>query len=286
MGAIGLLSNYADATKRRLKSLLGDPVGLLDATASRGVENVQAALNKATGKPYNASNEDAYRKAMEDVAFQGMFIGPKAKTWNAAMNEKAAQMEAQGVDPRVIWKETGNWRAPDKMWRQEIPDNAATFNNDTHVGNFLDVSLNHKHLFDAYPEFRGGPTGLKLIQDKSSNSPGGSYQSGYITLNGNTDKDLSTIMHEIQHAIQYREGFAKGGNTEGMRGILSQDPAMQQAYSNDELVNAYRRLAGEAEARATQTRIPLTADERRFVYPADSYDVPLNKLIVRGLLGQ
>jgi hypothetical protein len=43
----------------------------------------------------------------------------------------------------------------------------------------------------------------------------------------------------------------------------------------------YRRLAGEAESRATQARIPLTAAQRLSLFPEDSYDVPLNQLIVR-----
>ena len=48
----------------------------------------------------------------------------------------------------------------------------------------------------------------------------------------------------------------------------------------------YKRLAGGAEARATQARLPLNALQRRALFPEDSYDVPVNQLIIRGLLGQ
>ena len=48
----------------------------------------------------------------------------------------------------------------------------------------------------------------------------------------------------------------------------------------------YRRLAGEAEARLTQARIPLTAGERRARPPWQEFDVPPEQQIVRGLLGQ
>lgn len=44
---------------------------------------------------------------------------------------------------------------------------------------------------------------------------------------------------------------------------------------------AYAKLAGEAESRATQARMPLNAEQRRATFPADSYDVPLNQLIFR-----
>ncbi len=51
--------------------------------------------------------------------------------------------------------------------------------------------------------------------------------------------------------------------------------------------DAYRRLAGEAEARATQARMNMGPAERRAMFPYDSYDVPVDQLIVRqeGLLG-
>jgi hypothetical protein len=53
-------------------------------------------------------------------------------------------------------------------------------------------------------------------------------------------------------------------------------------YTNME---AYQRLAGEAEARATQARMNMTMPERLKIFPFDSYDVPKEQLIIRGLLG-
>jgi len=46
-------------------------------------------------------------------------------------------------------------------------------------------------------------------------------------------------------------------------------------------MEAYQRLAGEAEARATQSRLGLDAAQRRAIFPEDSYDVPINQLIMR-----
>ena len=46
---------------------------------------------------------------------------------------------------------------------------------------------------------------------------------------------------------------------------------------------AYRRLAGEAEARATEARMKMTPEQRRAMFPEESYDVPLNELIIRGV---
>jgi hypothetical protein len=44
---------------------------------------------------------------------------------------------------------------------------------------------------------------------------------------------------------------------------------------------AYNRLAGEAEARAVQKRMNMTDTQRRVIFPYESYDVPVNQLIVR-----
>ena len=44
---------------------------------------------------------------------------------------------------------------------------------------------------------------------------------------------------------------------------------------------AYNRLAGEAEARAVQKRMNMTATQRRVIFPYESYDVPINQLIVK-----
>ena len=51
-----------------------------------------------------------------------IFIGKTAKTWNPRTAEKAVQMEAAGVDPETIWRETGTFRGPDNELRQEISD--------------------------------------------------------------------------------------------------------------------------------------------------------------------
>jgi hypothetical protein len=45
--------------------------------------------------------------------------------------------------------------------------------------------------------------------------------------------------------------------------------------------NAYLRLAGEAEARAVESRMNLTPAQRRALFPLDSYDVPVKSLIYR-----
>jgi hypothetical protein len=45
--------------------------------------------------------------------------------------------------------------------------------------------------------------------------------------------------------------------------------------------NQYKKLAGEAESRAVQTRRDMTIPQRRATPPWESYDVPINELIIR-----
>lgn len=76
--------------------------------------------------------------------------------------------------------------------------------------------LDHPELFKAYPDIGNivlrnlddfSHTGLDLKNVAGVRTPDGIYMA-----NAAPDKFKSTLIHEIQHAIQAREGFAKGGN--------------------------------------------------------------------------
>lgn len=209
----------------------------------------------------------------------GTFIGKGAKTWNQDASQKALQMAKDGIDPRIIWKETGNWKGPDGVWRQEIPDNTAQFNT-KYARDMLDAELlggvpetsagkllPHPELAAAYP-------GIESTRVVPSQNLGSSYQMGRGVELGipPSGEAKSPLLHELQHAIQEREGWAKGGNLKGMAGET--DP-----------LSAYRRLAGEAEARATQARLNMNMEQRLNTFPADSYDIPMDQLIIRNLNG-
>jgi hypothetical protein len=241
----------------------------------------------------------------------GMFIGPRSKGWNAEANARAVQMEKAGATPQTIWQETGNYKAPDAAWRQEISDSAAKafYTNESKTGNKIEGverGLEHKKLFKDYPE-------LKELPNVSTYAP---YRQGafnkigsleYITTEGPNLKDIkSASLHELQHAIQQKENFARGGNpelvvkeanaaAEAIAKKLNELPYDSKEHQDlyqefvkarknitqEEAYEMYRRLAGEAEARATQKRMNLTDTQRRARFPERSYDVPISELIVR-----
>jgi hypothetical protein len=66
--------------------------------------------------------------ASKTAPLHAIFIGANAKTWDKAAHQAALEMEKTGATPEQIWEKTGNWKGPDKEWRQEIPDVEAKFN--------------------------------------------------------------------------------------------------------------------------------------------------------------
>ena len=133
---------------------------------------------------------------------------------------------------------------------------------------------------------------------------------------GNLENLRSTLLHEAQHAIQQREGWGRGGsptefneiakqikyhkdqfeNAYNQR-ITSEDPiaienaAQQMTFHGLKMgklkqqfgqnpMDYYSRLLGEAESRATEARRNMTLEERQNTFPLESYDVPIEKLLV------
>ena len=56
---------------------------------------------------------------------------------------------------------------------------------------------------------------------------------------------------------------------------------IEPEYHRQQPYERYKRLAGEAEARAVQARRDLTPEQRRATIPLADYDVPLSELTVR-----
>lgn len=310
--------------------------GMVSTKRNQLAETLAGLLDPAT------MATGAIKAAAAAPMVAGMFIGKGAKTWDALQATKALELEKAGTPARQIWSETGTWKGPDGMWRQEIPDNQALFNPSTVAGkrvqNDLPIGyagldlgptvggiLEHQPLQAAYGSKLTAGTRIGNKNTMFGDGVQGAYDPGTGTMTINAPAKAadarSTTLHEIQHAIQQQEGFATGGSSASFPGSqavqdaqiirnltdkgmkpseaatwfknkLGRNPSievMDLSFHPDlakmgSPEQSYRRLAGEAEARATQTRIPLDASQRRAIFPEDSYDVPVNQLIVRGLL--
>lgn len=160
------------------------------------------------------------------VGVAGIFGGRLAKTADQAALAKAEQMAAQGVDRTDIWNETGWFQGVDGKWRFEIPDNEAAVTADVWPGSEngsvsmapLSDNIAHSEAFSAYPDLG------RVNSIVESGGGSGSYGpvDGVETLyaSGVAPSPLtSTALHEMQHAVQSREGFARGGNPQS-KGLM------------------------------------------------------------------
>jgi len=240
------------------------------------------ALSNAPGVGALAGALKAAAKFAPEAA---MFIGAMAKTWDRASNAKAVELEKAGVNSRAIWEQTGNWRGPDGSWRQEISDLPAEFrtNFDAAVpskANQYNAAglegpvggmFRHEDLYAAYPDLlaKERMTLKKRPDWMGEAAESGLYRPGKIDVASKTEQGAkSKALHELQHAVQQRENWQRGGS-ESMFGF------------GEDAFAKYLRLSGEAEARAAQARMNLTSAQRRALFPEESYDVPLNELIIR-----
>lgn len=119
---------------------------------------------------------------------------------------------------RRIRLTTGWEKGVDGKWRYETPDGkllgqALKDTKDGYGSSFeakLSQVIDDDKLFQSYPE-------LKTIKvEFKSGKTEGSYNDSEkkITVSSSAEDKLSVLIHEIQHAIQDIEGFAKGGNEE------------------------------------------------------------------------
>lgn len=299
-----------------LLSLLGARPAL--AAGRRASSGIGAAVRHSAALPSPSTGSPATQL--------GIFAGKNAKTADHGAMQRAAARLAKGDDPRAVWREEGWMKGPDGHMRFEIDDSGASMRPGAaqqllnNAGRKQSALMQHDELYAAYPE------AANLWTSRAGNS-GGGYASGemgqsdMISLgfpkrSPNMDEVRSTNIHEMQHAIQGREGFAAGGNPNTASGATRDnvldyarkayedahrgngDPLLEELFAGskqwDELprreqlgwleqgrIVAYQRLAGEAEARAVEKRLNYTPQQRRAIYPLDDYDVPLHELIVK-----
>lgn len=369
-----LLSGYPNATKfaNALQSGIESHIPTtedLQSPERMGEWSLSAALNQPTGLT---------------------FIGKNAKNWDAQAAKLAEEKLNAGADPAEVWREHLIGRMPDKTLFSEISDKDALYHQ--HGKDFYDSTFNkmdqllkngrdtagdplnaqdmlaHPNFYENYPNLK--TTELRYLPETSTAK--GAF--GYFADNGDpvlsvygmlpNNEAKSTMLHELQHAVQGKEGWGQGGNPEyftkqkeaerardilnwrsevlarkkkypdadrsaienniikdysdmglfeflperDLREMATQPYLMypeQYSHGAEELeklnnlvkeygldkrttpykpFEAYKRLAGEAQARATQDRLNMDMAQRRENYPLAGgklSDIPLDELIYK-----
>lgn len=280
-GLLPYLFSRSNAFRRNLMDMVSNPV---DYAAKMGGQVVdygneiadlqQRAGMFGAGPVDEAARDELYQRAADAAMnMTGMLIGPESSLWRPAAAFEAQKMLRKGAPAEEVWRKTVTAKTPEGAYKQEISDEGSralvgkmrldpmTGYRETPFNYPLEEIFKHKKLFEAYPEMRSIYSASRLGPEEGFFTP----KSNQLFASGE-DKDIlrKTFLHELQHAIQKKEGFAKGGDVGAFE---TGQPLAYLRKPNESAYDAYERLAGEAEARMTMRRADLTDKQRRELYP-------------------
>lgn len=209
-----------------------------------------------------------FNSRKSDIRF--MFGGEKGaaeadkaeeKTYRMDNLKVAEKMERGKKDAKAIKLATGWERGADGKWRYEMPDAkikdmkdiggghiVKRFDDDMlwNDGKLADV-IDAPGLFEAYPQLKDVRIDTDAIMNDMPSNGVYNAKTNTITIHADELKYMNSILnHEIQHAIQYIEGFAKGGSPEQMEKEFkeAQDEWKARAYAY-ELEEKAKEMGGE-----------------------------------------
>jgi len=270
---------------------------------------VYANVKGPEGQNFQITSED--RDKGIDVAMSfgtGTMAGVKSALIKGKLADlgHAQILESNGVAGKDIATTTGFFRGADGKWRHEIPDGPAKLDT-TWIGKDPDAFgvvhdklkniIDHPELFKHYPELAD----LHVKHDPKMHPTEAAYDSlsNDITFGSSAAQDKGTVMHEVQHAIQEIEGFAKGGTfakvgqgiydlkLEGdfakyMSGVEDRFRSINESYktnkklseddlnwikNHDQTVRKYGEYRAEADKEARRNYLRLAGEtEARNVY--------------------
>jgi len=173
----------------------------------------------------------------------GMLLGRSARKVDMDKMGLAAYMQESGdVSPKRIHELTGmSSGLVDVDWRWEISDKAAkiskdeavkmttAMNRDEMYAESLEKVMPHPELFDNYPDFKD----ILVVPQRGT---GGSFDTRLNAIRVGVDQPAGevrqTIIHEIQHAVQEKEGWPVGGSPD-MWGRATRDEYVQAGKDLD-----------------------------------------------------
>ena len=145
------------------------------------------------------------------------YAGEKAKNADKAALNTAKEMEKNGADAETIRQKTGWFRGADGKWRWEIDDSgmklrtdAADISNYTTLGELVDAPA----LFATYPDMKDMDVTFQTLERGQNGGYNRRFDSIELSrdLKNRPEALLNSLTHEVQHAIQRREGFTPGAN--------------------------------------------------------------------------
>nr|DAF09281.1 MAG TPA: cytosine DNA methyltransferase [Caudoviricetes sp.] len=285
--------------------------------------NKEGDRSRAFNEAINSSDNIRFSLAGE----RGAAAADKAEERTFRMDNLsvARKMEEENKDAKAIKMATGWERGADGKWRYEMPDAKIKDTMDVgggHIvkryeddmlwnGGKLSKVIDAPELFKAYPQLKDVLIDTDAIMNDMPSNGEYNSKTNTITIHADELKYMNSILnHEIQHAIQDIEGFAKGGSPRLVRGevkkrfdevtkqikqlraegkedeakaLIEKNRGLYNAYQKNDDYNSYKSLAGEVEARNVQERMNMTPDERRKSLAESTEDVARKDQIFLGV---
>ena len=299
----------------------GNVSGLTSTFPRYSDKSITAAnLLNGVDKSYDGGKffED-YNKIREQfIGEKGAAAADHAEEVNTRLDNLsvAREMEAEKKDAKAIKMATGWERGADGKWRYEVGDVRfydglqlinRSVKTEATLNDLLEDNKDKEALFASYPSLKNMPV---VLEDMGYKGVGEyNYGKGTIRLNTYllTDDDgyftkpaVEILNHEIQHAIQKIEGFARGGSPAMVRSeikkqmaevtkqirqlraegkeaeakeLIKKNRGLYEASVGDDDFGSYKSLAGEVESRNVERRMGMSAEERRASLAAETEDV-------------
>lgn len=186
-----------------------------------------AALGTGTAALLGLQSKDA----------EAGIYGTSANMADKMMLNIAQKMKAEGINPEQIWRKTRWFEDPvDGNWKFEVPDNDAQWHPnmiDPKTGNVrhrtisdsdgaryaipteMPKAFSNDNLYYNYPDIESGYYFRHMPENSPEYAKGEHSRRGMeIRTNPNlsAESQRSTMLHEMQHAVQTREGWQPGSN--------------------------------------------------------------------------
>lgn len=233
-----LTGDYAGMSENDIElyvweEIMGDAyaeIDQYDEKASRFNREAENALSQSGQESKNAlqaeGTQGAAEQGRETAAATERRRGPPERFSYAGRDARNADLEAlheaeryemQNVDAETIRQKTGWFRGADGKWRWEIDDSgmklradAADISNYTTLGELVDAPT----LFATYPDMKDMSVTFHNLERGQLGGYLRTFDSIELSreLKQKPEALLNSLTHEVQHAIQQREGFTPGAN--------------------------------------------------------------------------
>ena len=228
-----LTDNYAGMSESDIElyvweEVMGDAyaeIDQYDEKASRFNREAESALSQSAPEaPVQAVSEpeNVRLRAVDEPKGRGpperfSYAGRDARNADLEALHEAERYEMQNVDAETIRQKTGWFRGADGKWRWEIDDSgmklrtdAADISNYTTLGELVDAPA----LFATYPDMKDMDVTFHNLERGQLGGYHRTFDSIELSreLKQKPEALLNSLIHEVQHAIQQREGFTPGAN--------------------------------------------------------------------------